>query len=106
MTATPKPPCELEPSVPEDLERVVLSCLAKRPDERPQGAAALSELLAKCAAAGEWTQQVAQTWWAEHRSEVMLRVEGGGSDPQTKTMTVAIDASAVEPESEPRSETA
>jgi len=30
----PKPPRSIEPDIPEDLERVCLRCLAKRPEDR------------------------------------------------------------------------
>jgi serine/threonine protein kinase len=89
MTAKPSRPSEIEANVPQDLENVVLACLEKTPDKRPESARVLSERLATCAAAGQWTQEVARQWWAEHRSQVMLRL-GGDPSPKTKTMTVAI----------------
>lgn len=95
MTAVPTPPSEVEPSVPADLERVILSCLEKSPDQRPGSARALSERLSRCAAAEEWTQDLAKAWWDEHRGEVMLRVTGD-TNPQTKTMTVAINPSVAD----------
>jgi serine/threonine protein kinase len=38
LRAAPPPPRSLEPGVPEDLERVCLRCLAKRPEDRYQRA--------------------------------------------------------------------
>ena len=43
------PPSQVHPGVPEDLERVVLRCLAKKPDDRYSTVKALSEALAACA---------------------------------------------------------
>src|SRR5215510_2913138 len=36
ISATPPSPRSIEPSIPEDLERLILWCLAKEPDERLQ----------------------------------------------------------------------
>ncbi|MGP0069455.1 MAG: serine/threonine-protein kinase [Isosphaeraceae bacterium] len=59
------PPSEVHPGVPEDLERVVLCCLAKKPGERYPDVKALSHALAACAAAAEWDADKADRWWAE-----------------------------------------
>jgi serine/threonine protein kinase len=105
MTAAPTAPSEIEESVPTDLEEIVLQCLEKDPDARPKGAAELSERLAKCAAASEWTQPAAKKWWDENRATVMLRANGDSS-PQTKTMTVAIKPDLQDTEREKKTETA
>jgi serine/threonine-protein kinase len=52
--------------IPADLERVILRCLAKNPDERYQDAESLEQALAECAAADQWTQQHAARWWQEN----------------------------------------
>ncbi len=51
--------------VPEDLERVVLSCLAKDAAARPQSAQALAEALRRCRDAGGWTEEQAEHWWRD-----------------------------------------
>ena len=48
------PPSRHRPGLPEDLERVVLRCLAKSPADRYPDADALDRDLAACAAAAEW----------------------------------------------------
>ena len=53
------------PHVPEDLERIVLRCLAKQPPERFSSVEALDAALAACAAAGGWTQDQARVWWRD-----------------------------------------
>ena len=45
ISETPRPPRSLEPSLPEDLDRLILACLAKEPDERPQTMAELQAAL-------------------------------------------------------------
>jgi serine/threonine-protein kinase len=57
------PPRAVRPDVPADLERIVLRCLAKRPEDRYQSATALREALSACACAGEWGPHRAEVWW-------------------------------------------
>jgi eukaryotic-like serine/threonine-protein kinase len=58
------PPRQLQPSIPEDLERVVLRCMEKSPVDRFSDAVVLGQALAACACAGEWTQEQASDWWS------------------------------------------
>ncbi|MGE5183458.1 MAG: protein kinase domain-containing protein [Acidobacteriota bacterium] len=67
----PAPP--LRPRVqgwlPEELELIVHSLLAKRPQERPDDARSLAKQLRAIAIPAEhaWTDELAQAWWREHR---------------------------------------
>jgi eukaryotic-like serine/threonine-protein kinase len=64
LQAAPTSPSQRGPStVPLDLEQLVLSCLAKRPEERPQSAAELGRRLAAVDVEA-WTEDQAQQWWA------------------------------------------
>ena len=58
------PPSQVHPGVPEDLERVVLRCLAKKPDDRFPTVKVLGEALAACASAADWGPNRADAWWA------------------------------------------
>ncbi len=62
-SATPAPLSQYNPTVPEDLEQVVLRCLAKSPGERYQSAALLGQALDECRDAGRWSSQLAARWW-------------------------------------------
>jgi serine/threonine protein kinase len=64
------PPSKLWPDVPADLEKVVLRCLAKKPEDRYQDMDDLEQALARCAAAGRWTQECAARWWRENAQDV------------------------------------
>jgi serine/threonine-protein kinase len=59
------PPRLLRPDVPEDLERVVLRCLAKWPDNRYPNAPTLADALDACASAADWDADRADRWWRE-----------------------------------------
>ncbi len=58
------PPSQLHAGVPEDLERVILRCLAKKRDERFPTVKALGDALAGCDSASEWGPNRADAWWA------------------------------------------
>jgi len=64
------PPSNHRPDIPEDLEQIVLRCLAKTPADRYPSAEALGEALSQCSAANQWTQADARRWWEEHQAEI------------------------------------
>jgi serine/threonine-protein kinase len=66
VTKQPEPPSDRTPGIPNDLEGVILTCLAKDPVDRPADAMELRTLLGKCADAGAWTEARAREWWSEH----------------------------------------
>jgi serine/threonine-protein kinase len=52
--------------VPEPLERVIMQCLAKKPEDRPQTTMELSRMLAELNLESQWTAERAGQWWEEH----------------------------------------
>jgi hypothetical protein len=58
----PPPSRQAKYPVPEDLDRLVLRLLAKRPDDRPASAAELAGALADLELE-PWTEQAAEEWW-------------------------------------------
>jgi serine/threonine-protein kinase len=66
------PPSQVRLGVPADLERVVLLCLAKRPEERYRDVKTLGQALAACTSAGEWDPEKADRWWAENVSSAAV----------------------------------
>jgi eukaryotic-like serine/threonine-protein kinase len=61
------PPSQVRADIPEDLERVVMRCLAKEPADRFPDAESLERALGECTCAGEWDQQRAARWWRDAR---------------------------------------
>jgi len=64
------PSARLGEALPDDLESIVLSLLAKQPDERPESAAELERQLSNCRDADGWTADRAREWWATRAPEV------------------------------------
>ncbi len=65
---TPEPPSErLGRSVNPALEKLIMSCLEKRPKDRPQSASQLAKGLQHMSL-GEWTNDDARGWWERERS--------------------------------------
>ena len=68
----PAPPsARTDRPIPAALDDLVLSCLAKDPDQRPQSARELSLRLAEIEGAGAWTQDRAREWWAAHQPKTL-----------------------------------
>lgn len=61
------PPSAHQPETPADIERTVLRCLAKDPDDRYPDAASLADALSDCEAAADWSRQAAARWWQQQR---------------------------------------
>jgi serine/threonine-protein kinase len=61
------PSARTEVPIPASLDRLVLSCLAKDPADRPQSARELSRRLAEVELASAWTEDRARDWWTIHQ---------------------------------------
>jgi serine/threonine-protein kinase len=70
---TPVPPSRrADRSVPTDLERLVMACLEKDPDDRPRSADALAEGLDALPMNGSWTRERARQWWERFRPDSVV----------------------------------
>ena len=74
----PRPPSSASPyRVPEKLDRIVLDCLAKNPDERPSSAEVLADRLAAVSLDQPWTARDAARWWETHEPAAPVAAIGG-----------------------------
>ncbi|HET6333575.1 MAG TPA: serine/threonine-protein kinase [Polyangiales bacterium] len=76
LRSTPMTPSErLGAELPQELEALILACLAKSPEDRPESAAALERALLDFAAS--WTQERAERWWyvRDARHSAIERIE-------------------------------
>jgi serine/threonine protein kinase len=92
--ARPEKPSErLSRALPEDLEALVLGCLAKDPDQRPESARALRASLDACRSEGSWGADDAAAWWQTHASQVDERRRSQRRPGSSVGRTVAVDLS-------------
>jgi serine/threonine-protein kinase len=76
----PEPPSRrITQSLPAGLEAIVLDCLAKRPEGRPQTADELAARLDSVRPEREWTADRSRQWWDQHhpRTNVERPAEAG-----------------------------
>jgi len=71
--------------VPEQLDRVILMCLAKDASERPASAEALGKMLEDCGDAGSWTVNRAEDWWQTHKPESVFRGDAEAEEVHSRT---------------------
>ena len=87
MYEAPRPPSTLRPDLPEDLDALIVRCIAKDPSARYADVSELDRALAGCKASAEWSEVDAQAWWAAHTAE------GSEAGPENQTRS---DSSKIE----------
>jgi serine/threonine protein kinase len=71
VNATPVPPSQRsELPIPAELDAVVMSCLEKDPNKRPQNAEELFRMTCSCMMSSRWNPDAAQDWWSTHLPEL------------------------------------
>ena len=87
----PKPPSEVSGSdIPRDLERVVMACLEKSPQDRPSTVTELWSMLDGVKVDHPWDQTLAQRWWKLHRPDVVPKQARSGPASAGPTQTTAL----------------
>ncbi|MEJ2581905.1 MAG: serine/threonine-protein kinase [Acidobacteriota bacterium] len=85
----PIPPSErLGREVPFELEAVVMQCLAKNPDDRPQSAGEIRARLAASLEVPRWRQVDAQAWWQAYGEAIGSAAEEEPDSDVTRTLAV------------------
>jgi hypothetical protein len=74
-------------ALPAQLEDVVLACLEKDPQRRPQTAAELRQRIEACQVKS-WDRDRVRAWWREHPAGAA----GADSLPTGEAHTIAVDA--------------
>jgi len=87
----PTPPSQrTELPIPRDLEDLVMACLEKDPNRRPQDAERLFELACGCRTADAWTNQMAKAWWETNLMELTGPLTLVDPRPEDATQAVVI----------------
>jgi serine/threonine-protein kinase len=95
LHSEPEPP-SLRSGTPvsEDLDAILLRCLAKKPDDRFSSGAELRRALLACEAAPAWSMDEGEVWWAAHRGEVQEMVDSKRVDVSTANTVLVARLSA------------
>ena len=84
----PVPPSErVGRAIPARLEALVLSCLAKEPEDRPESAEWLAARLAECETVERWTPERARRWWETNEP---ARSSSPRDEQQTRTTVTPV----------------
>ena len=95
IVSVPEPPSQrlraLQPNatIPDDLEQIVLACLAKAPENRPSSANALLDALSRCSVARTWTDADARAAWASFRDAPRTRPTSSVGNAKTEVSVTA-----------------
>jgi serine/threonine-protein kinase len=66
MNEEPVPPSEIKSDIPSWADELVISLMAKKPEDRPVDAKELISITEPISATYNWTMAMAQKWWEEH----------------------------------------
>jgi serine/threonine-protein kinase len=70
LNTPPVPPSQrTELPIPRELDELVLACLQKDPNQRPQNAGELFRMAHNCRACDGWDPGAAEAWWQVHLPE-------------------------------------
>jgi len=91
MQAQPVPPSErTELPIPRELDEIVLQCLQKDPNLRPQNAEELLKLLDRMKIREPWNHEEAKSWWQRHLPDMTGPLVLGTPDPEGVTIASVV----------------
>jgi eukaryotic-like serine/threonine-protein kinase len=70
-TAPERPSTRTELPIPQALDDLIMACLAKNPDDRPQTARELVHRLDAVPLTTAWSEERARAWWQQHRPQAV-----------------------------------
>ena len=90
LQAAPVPPSERsELPIPPELDQLVLACLSKDPNGRPQTADELLRRLERVPLRSPWTNEAARQWWNAHLVELAAPIPAPAAINEHTTLAVA-----------------
>ena len=87
----PTPPSQrTELRIPRELDDLVMACLEKDPNKRPQDAERLFEMACRCGTNDVWDNDLAKGWWESHLMELTGPLTVSDQRPEAVTRAVVI----------------
>ena len=91
VQAIPVPPSQrTELRIPRELDELVLACLEKDPNKRPQDAERLFEMACHCGSSDAWDNAMARHWWETHLMELTGPLTLTDQRPEAVTRAVVV----------------
>jgi serine/threonine-protein kinase len=88
VTATPQPPSAVSAlHVQPELEAILMKCLAKRPADRFESAAAMADAIRGLPSMKDWDVPDAHLWWRQFRAREQQDTVTG----EASTITITVD---------------
>ena len=88
----PTPPSQrTELRIPRELDDLVMACLEKDPNKRPQDAERLFEMACQCGSTGGWDNAMARGWWETNLMELTGPLTLTDQRPEAVTRAVAMN---------------
>jgi serine/threonine-protein kinase len=87
----PMPPSQrTELTIPRELDDLVMACLEKDPNRRPQDAGLLFDMACHCTTCSAWDNAMARRWWETHLMELTGPLTLADPRPEAVTRGIAI----------------
>jgi serine/threonine protein kinase len=91
VQAEPIPPSQrTELPIPPELDDLVLACLQKDPNKRPQNAEVLLNMAIGCKTGDCWNQDLAKGWWNKHLPELTAPLSLGDYGSEVSDRAVVL----------------
>jgi serine/threonine-protein kinase len=91
VQAAPVPPSQrTELPIPREIDELVLACLQKDPNKRPQNAEVLLGMTYSCKSGDCWSSDLAKTWWDKHLPELTGPLSLAGSKADVRDSIPAL----------------
>ena len=88
----PIPPSErVGRELPAEVEALIMQCLAKNPDDRPQSATEFSQRMGACRGVPQWTQTDARAWWDGRGESLKTDLPDASDYEVTKILAVDLE---------------
>lgn len=87
-------PTQLNSAIPDDIEQIILKCMAKSPTDRFQDADELRDALDHCSLANKWGPKEAAKWWKDNHGQstgIEGKAPGSESDWDAATIVMTDD---------------